>query len=353
MKLIHCADVHLGSKMESKLPPDKAAERKAEVRTAFGKMVRYAADNDIRVILLAGDVFDSDRPLKKDKDFFYSVVRSYPNIDFLYLRGNHDSDELYTLSDLGNLKTFSSDWTVYSYNDADIYGVELSDDNARSIYTTLKTKPDRTNIVMLHGQISDVTGKDKVNLARLRDKHIDYLALGHVHAHSRGKLDNRGVYAYCGCLEGRGFDEAGEKGFVVVDTEHPTGAVFVPNSVRKIEEVTADIGSADDLFSACRLARAAVKCDRRDLIRLNLTGEISFDGEGLAREVEKQLAPDYYFVSVKDRTVRKFDVAALAGDKSLRGEFIRTVLADESTSDEQKSRIISAGLKALAGREVD
>ena len=40
MKMIHCADIHLGSKMEAKLPKEKADERKAEVRASFEKMVQ-------------------------------------------------------------------------------------------------------------------------------------------------------------------------------------------------------------------------------------------------------------------------------------------------------------------------
>ena len=38
LKLIHCADVHLGSKMEAKLPKEKAEERRGEVRKTFHRM---------------------------------------------------------------------------------------------------------------------------------------------------------------------------------------------------------------------------------------------------------------------------------------------------------------------------
>lgn len=353
MKLIHCADVHLGSKMESKLPPDKAAERRSEVRSAFADMARYARENGVDVILLCGDVFDSDRPLKKDKEYFYSVVRQYPEIDFLYLRGNHDGEERYTVNDLKNLKTFGGDWSVYSYGNVDIYGMEMADDNARSLYAALHCDAEKINVVMLHGQTADSEGRDRINLTKLRNKNIDYLALGHVHSYVKGKLDDRGEYAYCGCLEGRGFDECGQKGFILLDVTDAINAQFIPRSVRNICEVRADISGAQDAFEACVAARASVGCDRRDLVRVVLTGEIGFDNENLARDVEKELAGDYYFVSVKDKTVRKFDVAALAADKSLKGEFIRTVLAASGYTEEDKSQIIAAGLKALAGREVD
>ena len=82
MKIIHAADIHLGSKMDSKFPKEIADKRKTEIRNTFSRMVDYATDNGVPVIILAGDVFDYDIPFKKDKDFFYSVVKKHPQIAF-------------------------------------------------------------------------------------------------------------------------------------------------------------------------------------------------------------------------------------------------------------------------------
>lgn len=138
MKILHCADIHLGSKIEAKFPKEKSDERKSEIRATFNRMVQYANDNNIKVIILAGDVFDSDRPLKKDKEFFYSVIKNNPDIAFLYLRGNHDIMESYTEYGLANLKTFSNDWVTYDYDDITITGIENNSENAISLYSTLK-----------------------------------------------------------------------------------------------------------------------------------------------------------------------------------------------------------------------
>lgn len=66
----------------------------------------------------------------------------------------------------------------------------------------------------MHGQIRDTSGKDKINVSKLRNKNIDYLALGHIHTFTSIKIDDRGTGVYSGCLEGRGFDECEDKGFV-------------------------------------------------------------------------------------------------------------------------------------------
>ena len=51
MKLLHCADLHLDSKMTSILDKERARERKAELLHTFQDMVSYAVQNDIFHIL--------------------------------------------------------------------------------------------------------------------------------------------------------------------------------------------------------------------------------------------------------------------------------------------------------------
>ena len=106
MKIIHTADIHLGSRMDSRFSKEIADERKAELRNTFKRLVEYAKENDVSVIMLCGDVFDSDRPFKKDKDFFYGIVTANPDIGFLYLKGNHDISDALPEELPENLKLF-------------------------------------------------------------------------------------------------------------------------------------------------------------------------------------------------------------------------------------------------------
>ena len=354
LKIIHCADIHLGSKMESRLPKEKANERKDEILSTFTKLVEYAKTNGVRALLIAGDAFDSDRPRKKDKERFYELVRKYPDIDFLYLRGNHDSEESYTVEGIDNLKLFGESWTSYDYDGVCVSGIELKANNATSLYASLALDEKKRNIVVLHGQAENNTsGVDKVNLSRLRGKYIDYLALGHIHSYSNEKLDERGRYGYSGCLEGRGFDEAGEKGFVLLEIDETVKTSFVPFAKRKIVEVEVDISSAQSGYEALERVRQTAQFQRKDLYRVRLVGEISFDGENLAQGIETECKGECYFLSVKDKTKKKIDLSAYKGEISLRGEFIKVIMADENLTDEEKTEALALGLKALAGEEVD
>ncbi len=345
MKILHCADIHLGAKMDS-FPKEISEKRKRELRDTFSRTVQFAKDRQIYVILLAGDLFDREKPYKKDVDFFYGIVESNPEIDFLYLRGNHD--EAGEARELPNLKTFSSAWRYYEYGEVTVCGIELSKENKRSYYSTLRLDPKRTNIVMLHGQI----GED-INLVKLREKNIDYVALGHIHEYSQNTLDGRGRYAYSGCLEGRGFDETGAKGFVVVDTDGGVRAEFQPFCHRQIERIELDVTGLKEGFAMARKARETVGFSKEDIYRLELVGEVDAGVDEFAEDVRSYLARDCAFLSVKDRTKKSIDYAAYAYDNSLKGEFVRTVQACEEYTEEEKAQMIAYGLKALAGREVD
>lgn len=60
----------------------------------------------------------------------------------------------------------------------------------------------------------------------------------------------------------------------------------------------------------------------------------------------------FYFVKIKDSSAYLVDYAAFAKDKSLKGEFIRTVMGRAELPEEDKATVIHYGLQALAGEEI-
>nr|MCR4661399.1 metallophosphoesterase [Clostridia bacterium] len=168
MKIIHCADIHLGSALESKFPREKTEIRRREVLSSFKRMIDYAHENEVRIILLSGDVFDADRPTKRDRDYFYNEVRNNPDIDFIYLCGNHDKDGALFNEEIPNLKRFSkNDLIKYSYDNIDISGIEITDENYRTFYSNINLEKNKINIVLLHGELTNSVGIDKIKINNL------------------------------------------------------------------------------------------------------------------------------------------------------------------------------------------
>lgn len=354
MKIIHCADIHLGSKLESKFPLEKTQQRRSEVINTFNALVRYAADNDVKVIMFSGDVFDSDVPATKYKDVFYKAVKKYPNIDFLYLKGNHDKDGSYNET-YENLKLFNKEqFTTYKYDNIAISGIEIDANNASAFYSQLSLDENDVNIVMLHGDVSSTTGVDKVKIDKLKNKGIDYLALGHIHSHKSGIIDERGEYVFSGCLEGRGFDECGPKGFVLLDVQDKkVNSEFIHFASRTIREVIVDLtGSTSLLDIKDKISDAVEFVPDRDILKIILTGELENTVEFNINDIEAAFANEFFFVHVKDETLTNIKIEDYINDTSLKGEFIRSVFANEDYTDEEKQKIAAVGLRFIDNREV-
>lgn len=358
MKIIHSADIHLDSKMETNLDKEKATERKNELLITFEKMVEYAKINNIDAIIIAGDLFDKSKVSAKAKKIVINAILSAPNIDFIYLRGNHD-EAIFWEDDIKfkNLKTFRNDkWVKYEYNNVVISGIELGNKNDYEIYNSLILDKNKTNIVVMHGQESENDVKDKteiINLKQLKNKNIDYLALGHIHKYKKEKLDNRGIYCYSGCLEPRGFDECGEKGFVVIDiNDNEIQTEFIKFNLRQFYEVNVDITDLSEIHEIENKIIENIKfIPKTSFVKIILIGEIEIGQEIDIKYLLKKFNQDFYFLKIYDKLKFKIDVMKYKYDVSLKGEFIRLVLKQQLT-DEEKNKIISTGIRALSGEEL-
>ncbi|MGO1470076.1 MAG: metallophosphoesterase family protein [Tissierella sp.] len=359
MKIIHCADLHLDSKMETNFSREQAKERRYEILETFENMIGYALDNNVEVILIAGDMFDTPQNQQKTiKNRVIDSIREASAIDFLYLQGNHDHDDFFKdMEDKPeNLKLFSKEWTSFRYGDILISGLEFDRDKPIDIYSKLSLNENDFNIVSLHGQISQY-GSDKdaelINLGQLENKYIDYLALGHIHSYKKEKLDYRGVYSYSGCLEGRGFDEFGEKGFVLLDiVDKKLFTEFVSLAKRTFHKVEVDISGYTETVDINSLMEKELSpISKDDIVRLVFTGQLDEDTEIDLDYIEEKLKNRYYFSQVLDETEIKIDYLKYENDISLKGEFIRRVKELE-LSDKEKGKIIKMGINALVGKEV-
>ena len=53
MRIIHTGDIHLESPLDSALPTEKAVVRRNELLKTFEKLVTFAIDNFVEVIIIA------------------------------------------------------------------------------------------------------------------------------------------------------------------------------------------------------------------------------------------------------------------------------------------------------------
>ena len=367
-KMIHCADLHLDSKMIAHLNTDKAKERKIELLNTFKRLVQDAVNNDVTVIMIAGDLFDTSRVSALTRNTILSEIENHPTIDFYYEKGNHDTNNFIdSIENIpSNLYVFSNEWTSYVLNKKGkrnivLTGIEFDDENSLSFYNSLLLNVNNFNIVMLHGQESEYIEKKDgtvINLKKLRNKNIDYLALGHIHTYKQEKLDARGTYCYSGCLEGRGFDECGEKGYVYIEIDEDTleyKTMFIPFARRTLYEISVDVTcceSMQEIEDAISHTLYCLKINKDNLVRIILDGELDVECEYSIELLEKNHENDFYVFDIKDKTKKKVDYQSYMYDASLKGEFVRTVMSLTAFNEDEKAEIIKIGIDALAGEEV-
>ncbi len=354
MKFIHCADIHLDSKIEANLPTTKSKERKREILQTFLKLCRFAATEQVTAVIIAGDLFDTNTCSPVTRDAVLGEIAAADKVDFLYLCGNHDAGKALAQVDIPkNLKFFGGDWTTYRYGNVAISGVTLNERNCRSVYGSLYLDKKDINIVTMHGQVSSSMGEDSIVLSELANKNIDYLALGHIHTFKEGNLDSKGKWCYSGCLEGRGFDECGQKGFVLIETDSEQVKYnFVHTNGRQIVDVQCDISSLSDFSEILeKINESTASIPESAMVKVTLVGKVPTGARKDLIYFAKELNDRFYFAKVKDKTRLEIDPEAFKHDVSLKGEFIR-VAGESGLDEEQIDRILECGLSALIGMEV-
>lgn len=365
MKILHCADIHLDSPFRRLDDPEKKKQRKQELVLAFKQMLEDAADEKVSVVIIAGDLFDQTKVSAFSKNAVISEIKDHPEMTFYYLKGNHDKSNVFLEEENmpGNFFMFDETWTTYDLGEGiKLTGAELTYGNARTLYSELMLDMNDCNIVTLHGQESVSSAGDNteiVSIKDLRNRNIDYLALGHIHTYKCEELDRRGHYCYPGCLESRGFDETGVHGYVILDVNgntHEIKAVRRCSPIRRALEREVDITGltkSADIINKMEKDISKMRISDADLLKIYLVGEVDPDCEKNLDYIDKKFSTRFYDFKLKDETKIKIDFDSYKLDKSLKGEFVRAIEADETLSEDEKKEVIKIGILALKGEEVD
>ena len=87
-KVLHAADFHLDSAFRA-LPEEQARLRRQESRELPGRLVDWANDHGARLMLLAGDLFDSDQLYSQTAQMLAQALSRFRGT-VVIAPGNHD-----------------------------------------------------------------------------------------------------------------------------------------------------------------------------------------------------------------------------------------------------------------------
>ena len=349
MKILHMADCHLDSAMETHLPSAVAKARRKELLLTFSNTVTAASKEGVRLFLIAGDLFDTPTPSAATVRYVLDACRAHEEMDFILIEGNHDRGALASHSLPQNLHLVKAkEGASFRYGDVCVFAAGYG--AGASVLSSFLIPKDTKNIMMLHGLLTAGTAdrEEGLPLPLLGGLEIDYLALGHYHRQSAKRISKRCIASYAGVPEGRGFDETGSCGVILLETD-TMKADFVPVAGRTLHDLVLDVSEMSGTHQVEEAVRAlTASIPDKDMVHLVLSGAIE---EGVYKDSEQialYLKNKFFFAKVKDKTRLRIHAENYMHDLSLKGEFVRRVMAS-TLSESDKERVLHYGLRALAG----
>ncbi|MBQ3081281.1 MAG: DNA repair exonuclease [Clostridia bacterium] len=366
VKIFHMADAHLDAPFSS-LSPDEAALARRSLRSALAAAVVSAKRRGVQLFLISGDLFDGEYVTPDTRDFLLQKLGEYEDIRFFICPGNHDpygenspyrsmafSDNVHVFTEKGFVEVEELGVRVYG---APFTSAVMEESPFDSLPAVDKSY---INIFVCHGDVGASSSPyGPVTLKEIGDSGFDYVALGHIHKPT-GVLWERGVcYAYSGCIEGRGFDEAGDRGALVGSVgKDGVSLDFVSLARRKYEVETVDISGMEDRAQVVEAIRAVMRRYGNDThLRIILTGT-ALALFTVSAEMFETGGSNPVSVEIKDKSVPMPRLTEAEKQSTLRGVFLRRMearLAELPEDSEEYAVCVKAlriGLAALDGRDI-
>ena len=305
MKFVHAADLHLDSPLLalSRQEPRQVERMRRATREAFERMIDLCIDQEVALLLLAGDLYDHDCPNMQIAVFLRSQLKrlEQKGIRVVIIKGNHDAGNKITsaLALPANTRILSEQKPeTITFDDLPVrvavHGRSfrpgpIAENLAASYPPALRG---HYNIGLLHTSLAGTTDHDAYapcTLEELTTHGYDYWALGHIH--KRAVLSRDPLVIFPGNLQGRHAKESGPKGCFLVEADdagRTVAAEFVPLDVVRWHRAEVDLKGRNiegELVEGIRGALAQAYRDgdgRPGAVRIVLTGRTS-----LYRHIER------------------------------------------------------------------
>ena len=363
---IHTADLHIGA--QCGYLGTLSSRRRSEVLVTFRRICLYCQQNNIPLLVIAGDLFDSNSIDDYFIDEVFSAFSDIPETKIVFAAGNHDpltADSPFwgrTLPENVTLLPTNDTCVTFEELGVRIYGCSFSSVYEEKI-TSFKYAPpqdDIFNIMVLHGDSENSSSSYRaISSEFIADSGMDYIALGHIHAATPLRRAGNTYYAYCGCPEGQGFDETGEKGiYRVTLTKNKTTAELIPCAARRHIICEPDISGVTSSSGAARFVIDYLKENfgenyTQNLYKIILKGTVSNQLTLNIGEITAEVCANVFFAKIKSNVRREVDYVSLAKEQTLRGIFVKKMLERISAAQEDErvnlENALSIALEAFEG----
>lgn len=368
IRLLHIADIHIGTKFVSKRESVRKVLKKS-VLNAFQKSIEFAIREDLDGVLIAGDLFDGGKIPFHGEVGFLKMMSSLENagIHAFYTTGNHDpyqaNDFFESLKKYQFIHPFYSREAqtieVTSKSGATYTVVSAGHDSPAVAENIIKSFPvkekNKTYIGIGHTMVASVNESvDHGNympcsLEDLKSKQYDYFALGHIH--KTMALDEEGRIRYAGNIQGRHINETGPKGGWLIELDDQRfKSSFVPFHEVEWQQLTVTLKPEDEtMYDVMQRIKVALQTEQSESVvkkiyRLYLNGETSLydrlQSEESIEELEESIEALDHVLAV---TVKSNGISPLVDREELKqGEhFLGSFLNEFDRDKDQFKQYLS------------
>ena len=346
IKILHSGDWHLDSPLQGRTPQQAAVLRR-ELGKIPGKVAAVCKEQNCDLVLLSGDLFDGSYTQDTYR-MVYEALQSM-GVPVFITPGNHDyicpdspyEKELWP----DNVHIFKSqqiEWMDLPDLDLRVYGAGFQSMDCPPLLEGFRAEGRAVGV--FHGDPTQVNSPyHPVTKPQVAQSGLLYLALGHVHK-GDGFWARDTLCAWPGCPMGRGWDEEGDKGLLIVTIDGEVQAEFVPLDGPQFYDLAVD--AADGVASV--LPAVA----NEDFYRVTLTGEAeTVDLDAL--QAEFAAFPN---LVLRDQTRRPVDLWQSLGEDNFEGVYFGLLKdALDGADEETKEKILLAAKisrQILDGQEV-
>lgn len=362
IRFIHTADMHIGTSFATaNFGHSLGLKRRSEIKETFFELLDRCKDEAIDLLLIAGDMFDNDYTELSDIKDVQKKFEELSDTHIVICAGNHDaiinSASCYNLVTWSqNVYIFPEQLSIYTIEvlNLDIYSFSWSKKEIRemSFDNLVIEDKNKTNILMLHGDIYTQSHYLPLDIYELLDKGFDYIALGHVH-----KPDLNDKFAYCGSPEPLDFKELGDHGAIFGTIEDKkVDLKWQPIAKRTFEVVNIEINPDMSFEQIKGMALAAIRQPAKPnaLFRLIIEG-IKDEDVVLNKSILKEVIETQVFYSeIIDQTQSNYDIEGIKrnNEGNLIGEFIK-YMEERGLEDPQIKDALYEGLNILLSEKVN
>jgi exonuclease SbcD len=347
LRLLHTADVHLGAR-HADLGDQAAAQRERQY-AAFVATADLALAERVDLVLVAGDLFDSNVQPRRSVERAAAQLRRLveARIRTVLIPGTHDVYDrasIYRAYDLSAMSgAVGSDLvTVLDPDHTDVhlpaldvvvhgrcFATKRAPESPLKGVDAAKDKRATWHVGLLHAALAipDRTDGDEIVITteEIAASHLDYLALGHWHSMTQGKAGQT-LYAYSGAPEAVAIDQDRAGNVLLVSLEAKDQKKVVTIEERKVGRTRFEKLELDATGIASQPALVATLAGRADpdlVLDVQVIGVRPDMLDLEPDEVETELADRFLKLRIRDRSIAPLTDGTIPPADTVLGAFIR------------------------------